>query len=135
MATQARALKCLRDTEGYWMDEDLGEIEREYRSVHQQYVYVIYAALALMVGGAIIYRHLLHLSWVNAFYFCTVTLATVGYGDITPNTDASKIFTIFYILGGVGVIATFANLLVRHASLRRELRVAKRKQKSKQSQK
>lgn len=109
-------------------NDELKEIEHEYRSVQRQYRLVLAAALTLIIGGAIVYHYLLHLSWVNAFYFCTVTLATVGYGDITPNTDVSKIFTIFYILFGVGIIAAFASLLIRNATLRRELKRAKKQQ-------
>lgn len=108
--------------------KDLDDIEQEYRIIHRQYLVTLAAAAAILILGATIYRHLLHLSWVNAFYFCTTTLATVGYGDITPTTDASKIFTIFYIFIGIGIFASFASLLVRHASLRRELRRAKRRQ-------
>lgn len=108
--------------------DEVQEIEREYRSVHRQFLLVLATAAALIIGGAVIYRHLLHLSWVNAFYFCTITLATVGYGDITPNTDVSKIFTIFYILFGIGVFATFASLLVRNATLRREVKRTKKRQ-------
>lgn len=110
------------------MADDHAGIEHEYRSVRRQFRLVLGAALTLLIGGAVVYHYMLHLSWVNAFYFCTVTLATVGYGDITPTTDASKLFTIFYILGGVGVITTFASLLVRSTSLRRELRRTKRHQ-------
>ncbi|HSX31556.1 MAG TPA: potassium channel family protein [Candidatus Saccharimonadales bacterium] len=107
-------------------DHGFTGIEQEYRSVHRRYRLTFLAAVVLIAGGAVVYHSLLHLSWVNAFYFCTVTLGTVGYGDITPNTDTSKIFTIFYILAGVGIIATFANLLVKNASLRREFRKARR---------
>jgi voltage-gated potassium channel Kch len=109
------------------MAGDLQEIEEEYGTVHRQYLLTFFAALTLLVIGAITYHQLLKLSWINAFYFCTVTLTTVGYGDITPSTDAAKLFTIFYILFGIGIIATFASLLVRNASLRRELRRTRRK--------
>jgi len=108
---------------------EVDEIRREYRSIHRQYLVILVAALSLIMIGATVYHHLLRLSWVDAFYFCTTTLATVGYGDISPTTDASKIFTIFYILIGIGVFATFASLVVRNASLRRELRRAERSQK------
>jgi voltage-gated potassium channel len=107
--------------------EGIEAIKREYTTIRRQYLALLCSALILLVVGAVVYHQLLRLSWVNAFYFCTVTLTTVGYGDITPNTDASKIFTIFYILVGVGVIATFASLLVRQASLRRELRQTRRR--------
>lgn len=109
------------------MDEEIRELEQQYRSVHRQYIILLVSALVLLVGGSVTYRYLMHLSWVDAFYFSTVTLATVGYGDIAPDTDISKIFTIFYILFGVGIIAAFASVLVRNASLKRELRRARRR--------
>ena len=107
--------------------DDQRDIEHEYRTVHRQYIFTLLMAAALICSGAAAYHQLLHLSWVNAFYFCTVTLATVGYGDIVPKTDASKIFTIFYILVGIGIIAAFASLLVRDAALRRERRRSRRR--------
>lgn len=106
--------------------DDLNDLEKEFKRVHQQFVGIMMAAIGVLVGGAIIYRHLLHLTWVNAFYFCTVTLTTVGYGDIVPNTNASKVFTMIYILVGIGIVATFATTLIKHMSLKREIRVAKR---------
>ncbi|MFO0862343.1 MAG: potassium channel family protein [Candidatus Saccharibacteria bacterium] len=75
-------------------------------------------ALVLLVGGAIFFHYQEKWSWLNSFYFCTVTLATVGYGDFTPQTNLGKIVDIFYILGGIGVIVTFANLFVRRAGER-----------------
>src|SRR5438309_12096030 len=110
-------------------DKDMDDIRHEYRIIHRQYLITFGAAVGILIFGATTYHHLLHLSWVNAFYFCTVSLATVGYGDITPTTDASKLFTIFYIFIGIGIFASFASLLIRNAALRRELRRAKRHQK------
>lgn len=105
---------------------NLVDLKREYSTVRRQYLFAFAGVLSLLLAGAVIYHHLLHLTWVNAFYFCTITLATVGYGDITPTTDASKIFTIFYIIVGIGTFTAFVGLFVRHASLRRELKRAKR---------
>ena len=106
----------------------MDDLQQEYRVIHRQYLLILGLAAAILILGAVAYRHMLHLTWVDAFYFCTVTLATVGYGDIAPTTDASKIFTIFYIFIGIGIFASFASLLVRNASLRRELRRARRRQ-------
>jgi voltage-gated potassium channel len=42
-----------------------------------------------------------NLSVLDAVYFTVITLATVGYGDISPKTGAGKIFDIFLVMGGM----------------------------------
>ena len=42
------------------------------------------------------------LSLADAFYFSIVTIATVGYGDIHPATQAGKILAVVLIITGVG---------------------------------
>ncbi|KAM5587758.1 two-pore potassium channel 3-like [Rosa sericea] len=41
---------------------------------------------------------------VDALYFCIVTMCTIGYGDITPKTTATKLFSIMFVLVGFGFI-------------------------------
>ena len=41
---------------------------------------------------------------VDSFYFTTVLLTTVGYGDITPNSWQGKAFATFYVLVGGTVL-------------------------------
>ena len=101
--------------------------KKEYQKLQQNLRLAALTALIILVGGAIFYHHVEKLSWLNAFYFCTITLTTIGYGDIVPHTDAGKLFTIFYALAGIGIIATFANLLLKRTIAHREI---KRDQKS-----
>ncbi|KAL0321342.1 UNVERIFIED_CONTAM: Two-pore potassium channel 3 [Sesamum radiatum] len=41
---------------------------------------------------------------VDALYFCIVTMCTIGYGDITPNSTATKLFSITFVLVGFGFV-------------------------------
>ena len=43
---------------------------------------------------------------ITALYVAMVTMSTVGYGDITPQTTEAKLFTISIIVLGVAVFAT-----------------------------
>ena len=65
------------------------------------------SAVVLIGGGTIAYHLLEKWSWVDSLYFSVVAVTTVGFGDLTPSTDVSKLFTVAYVLSGVAIIATF----------------------------
>ena len=46
-------------------------------------------------------------------YFSVATISTVGYGDLTPQSDIGKIFTIFYMLVGIGLFVALVTQLAR----------------------
>jgi voltage-gated potassium channel len=48
---------------------------------------------------------------IDAFYFSVTTLTTVGFGDPAPTTPVGKLFTVGYILSGLGLIAGFINAI------------------------
>lgn len=43
---------------------------------------------------------------VTALYYSMVTMSTVGYGDVIPQTSQAKLFTVSIIVMGVAVFAT-----------------------------
>lgn len=45
-------------------------------------------------------------NFIDAVYFTVITMATVGYGDITPRTADARVFTISLIVLGLAVFAT-----------------------------
>ena len=65
---------------------------------------VVSIAIGLVIIGTIAYSALEDWSLVDSFYFSVTTLTTVGYGDMHPTTTASKLFTSFYALIGVGIM-------------------------------
>jgi voltage-gated potassium channel len=104
--------------------ENLGTVgQASYQKVLLQFRLAGLFSLFILSVGMVFYHTVEKLSWVDAFYFCTVTLTTVGYGDITPKTEVGKIFTAFYILIGIGIIGTFAKLLLDRAVAKRKSRL------------
>jgi voltage-gated potassium channel Kch len=76
----------------------------------------------VLLAGTVVFHFVEELSYIDAYYFCVVTLATVGYGDITPHTELGKILTTFYILIGVGIITTFFSYSIRKRAFKLEQR-------------
>jgi len=62
----------------------------------------------LLAIGTVFYARVEGWSVLDALYFSVATLATVGYGDITPRTSLGKAFTIVYVLIGAGVFVSLA---------------------------
>ena len=74
-------------------------------------------ASAQILVGTLVFRWLEGWSVIDSAYFSVITLATVGFGDLHPTTDAAKIFTIFYVLFGLGILAAFITELTKqHAA-------------------
>ena len=59
---------------------------------------------ALVLTGTLFYWRFEDWTIIEALYFSIVTLTTVGYGDFSPTSPETQIFTIVYILTGFGVL-------------------------------
>jgi len=56
-------------------------------------------------------------SILDSLYFSVITLTTVGYGDFSPQTPPGKIFTMIYVLVGLGLISGFVYLLAERTGI------------------
>ena len=65
---------------------------------------VFYWVVGMLLAGVLVYHWLEGWSYLDALYFCVVSLATVGYGDLTPTTPLAKLFTIIYLINGIGIL-------------------------------
>ncbi|KAJ1953323.1 Potassium channel, partial [Dispira parvispora] len=99
-----------------------------------QFTFALSSWLIFWLIGAVIFSALLDITYYEAFYFCFVAFTTIGYGEITPHSDTSKIVFIFFILIGIAAITYFVStttgiwrVIVKHhmkrVRLRRRLRV------------
>lgn len=69
----------------------------------------VYLAISLLVLllliGILGFRFISDYSWVDAIYMTVITITTVGYGEVIPLDEGSKLFAVFLIITSVAIIA------------------------------
>lgn len=63
----------------------------------------------LIAFGAVVYHWIEGWRLLAAACFLAITLATVGHGDFAPRTDAGKLFTIAFMLVGIGLFVALVS--------------------------
>jgi voltage-gated potassium channel len=76
---------------------------------------ILVFVIGILVTGTLFYHFVEGWRFLDSLYFSVTTLSTVGYGDLSPETDAGKLFTIFYIFIGVGTLLGFFKVIADHA--------------------
>lgn len=84
-----------------------------------EYRDLLITTLIILAVGTLTYHYVEGWSIIDSLYFSVVTLTTIGYGDFSPKTDAGKIFTIIYIIVGIGMILSFINTIQHHYTFMR----------------
>ncbi len=74
---------------------------------------LFYTTLIIVAVGGWFYHLVEGWSWLDSYYFTVITLTTVGYGDFAPQTSLGKIFTMLYVVLGLGIISSFILLLAQ----------------------
>lgn len=84
-------------------------------------------ALSTLLIGTLFYHWIEGWNYLDALYFCVVSLGTVGYGDLTPSTPAAKLFTIVYLINGIIILlALFDRIRIVRSQRFHTLRVRQR---------
>ncbi|MCX7548157.1 potassium channel protein [Xanthomarina sp. F1114] len=78
----------------------------------------IYTAIALLIlllsAGVIGFRILSQLSWIDALYMTVITITTVGFGEVQPLDESSKVFTVFLILTSVVIVGYAISVITEY---------------------
>lgn len=65
---------------------------------------ISFALLFVLSAGVGGYMFIEHWSLLDSLYMTVITIASVGFMEVHPLTEQGRIFTIFLILGGTGVL-------------------------------
>lgn len=72
-------------------------LTRKQRSL----VIIVMVLLTYLGLGALIYCFLIDLRFLDALYFVCCSSLTIGFGDISPTSSGSRLFSIFYNTFGI----------------------------------
>ena len=100
-----RILRLIRFIEGKAL---FGNLDREDSSIVTRILFTIFSIIFIYSGLIYQVEHSVNPqdfgTFFDAVYFAVVTMTTVGFGDITPTSDAGKLMTVLMILTGIALI-------------------------------
>ncbi|WP_185956505.1 potassium channel family protein [Changchengzhania lutea] len=79
----------------------------------QVYTAILLPVIILLIG-IFGYKLISGYSWVDALYMTIITMTTVGFGEVQPLDDQSKIFTVFLILTSVVIVGYALSIVTEY---------------------
>ena len=84
------------------------------------------SSIVIVLGlGTWLFHWLEDWTWLESLYFVVSTATTVGYGDVTPETDMGRIAAIVFMLIGTGILVTSIGFIGAYFVNRREAKIKK----------
>jgi len=66
----------------------------------------------LLFLGTLVYKFAEGWPWLDALYFATISLTSRGYTNLYPTSAVSILFSVFYLIAGVGLIIYAISTLI-----------------------
>ena len=106
-----------------------GSLKTKLTGVEREFYILLFLAIMVVILGTVVFHLLEKWSWIDSLYFTVITLATVGYGDLTPTTPVGKIVAVIFVIVGVGIFLAFLNKLMERRVERHKRRLDTRRSK------
>jgi voltage-gated potassium channel len=81
----------------------------------------------LLIIGVVGFKLMSDLSWVDSIYMTVITITTVGFGEVQPLDDESKIFTVFLILTSVVIVGFAIKVITEYILSKNDIEEIKQK--------
>lgn len=90
---------------------------KEAGNPHRPAQFALLMIVLFFTVGVVYYMRVAGMTFLDAIYFCVVTITTVGYGDLntTYNFNASEsslIFTALFVFLGIAIVGTAIGIVV-----------------------
>ncbi len=87
----------------------------------------IFLLCVLLFIGVVGFKFMSNLSWIDAIYMTVITVTTVGFGEVQPLDDESKIFTVFLILTSVVIVGFAIKVITEYILSKNDVEEIKQK--------
>ena len=81
----------------------------------------------LLCIGVLGFKFMSNYSWIDAIYMTVITITTVGFGEVQPLDDVSKVFTIFLILTSIIIVGYALTIITEYILSKNDLEELKQK--------
>ncbi len=87
----------------------------------------IFLLCILLIIGVVGFKIMSNLSWIDSIYMTVITITTVGFGEVQPLDDESKIFTVFLILTSVVIVGFAIKVITEYILSKNDVEEIKQK--------
>ena len=77
--------------------------------------------IAVLLVGVFGYRMISNFDWIDAVYMTIITVTTVGFSEVRPLDDTSKLFTVVLIILSVFIFAYAISVVTEFKSLQKTI--------------
>lgn len=88
-----------------WIVASINSVLNEAKQLHRSsLLLVLIPFLLLILIGTVVYSILEGWTLFDSLYATIITITTVGYGDLSPQSQSGRIFAIFFTLLAIGLV-------------------------------
>ncbi|GGK25402.1 potassium transporter TrkA [Yeosuana aromativorans] len=87
----------------------------------------IFLLLVVISFGILGFKIISHYTWIDALYMTIITITTVGFGEVVPLDNQSKVFTIFLILISLVVVGYALSVITEYILSKNNIEELKQK--------